>query len=546
MITISHIKPNFYLTFPYNADEVELVRNLPVRTWNKANKCWTVPELAAHTLEILPNVQWESEAKLAKVSVKKALLKLVDFKLADLANLNEVEYLRPYQRVGVNFMTFAKKSLLADDMGVGKTLQAITALIELGTERNLIIVPSTLKLNWDAEFKKHFDITPTIIGGTKKKRKELWQSDAKFIIANYDLFTVDRDWGDLPHTWDAIICDEIVYLKNHSAQRTKAIKKLKADVRIGLSGIPMETHLLEYHSIMEWVRPEVMTTYGRFKERYIEYDFDNTVLGYQNMEEFHQLTAPFVLRRTKDEVMPELPPKVYTPFPLEFDSKALKAYTAMADEDLEWLTNQTGEIFSTSPLDKAIRARQFVENPASLGFEDIKNIKLDWLKEIYAVTDKLVVFCCYLDTVDLLQKTFNTPYVMSSRTKTDDRVPMVDRYNAEDKAIFILTDAGKFGLNITGAANMVNFGHFYNPATMRQREDRLHRKGQEEQVHILNPYIVGTIDVGIREVAAMRQIENDALMDGVDKMSRARLSKIDFRKMMFGQSLRRKLEGKKY
>jgi SNF2 family DNA or RNA helicase len=81
---------------------------------------------------------------------------------------------------------------------------------------------------------------------------------------------------------------------------------------------------------------------------------------------------------------------------------------------------------------------------------------------------------------------------------------------------------------------------------MRQREDRLHRKGQEEQVHILNPYIVGTIDVGIREVAAMRQIENDALMDGVDKMSRARLSKIDFRKMMFGQSLRRKLEGKKY
>ena len=244
--------------------------------------------------------------------------------------------------------------------------------------------------------------------------------------------------------------------------------------------------------------------------------------------------------------MPELPPKVYTPFPLEFDSKALKAYTAMANEDLEWLTNQTGEIFSTEPLDKALRARQFVENPASLGFEDVKNIKLEWLKEIYAVTDKLVVFCCFLDTVDLLQKEFKTPYVISSKTKTDDRVPMVDRYNAEDKAIFILTDAGKFGLNITGASNMVNFGHFYNPATMRQREDRLHRKGQEEQVHILNPYIVGTIDVGIREISDMRQVENDALMDGVNKMSRARLSKIDFRKMMFGQSLRRKLEGKKY
>jgi SNF2 family DNA or RNA helicase len=81
---------------------------------------------------------------------------------------------------------------------------------------------------------------------------------------------------------------------------------------------------------------------------------------------------------------------------------------------------------------------------------------------------------------------------------------------------------------------------------MRQREDRLHRKGQEEQVHILNPYIKGTIDVGIREIAAIRQIENDALMEGVDTMTKARLSKVDFRKMMFGGSLKRRLEGKKY
>jgi SNF2 family DNA or RNA helicase len=537
------MKPNFMLQFPFNAEEVELVRNLPVRTWNKKLKCWLVPELAAHTLEVLPSVQWEAGAKEAKDSVTQALLKLVDFKLEELSDDN---YLRAYQQVGVNFLTFARKALLADEMGLGKTIQAISALIELGTKRNLIIVPATLKLNWDNEFQKHFDITPTLITGNKKQRKELWQSDNQFIVANYDLFTPDRDWDNLPHDWDAIVCDEVVYLKNHKAQRTKAIKKLKADVRFGLSGIPMETNLLEYHSIMQWVRPEIMTTYGRFKERYIDYDFDNTILGYKNMEEFHRLTASFVLRRTKDEVMPELPRKIYTDFPLEFDSKALKAYTAMANEDLDWLTAQTGESFSTAPLDKAIRARQFVENPASLGFEDIVNVKLEWLKGVYEVTDKLVVFCYFRDTVEMLQEVFNTEYVIYGGTDVDKRVPMVDHYNTQKKAIFILNDAGKFGLNITGAANLVNFGHFYNPATMRQREDRLHRKGQEEQVHILNPYIKGTIDVGIREIAAIRQIENDALMEGVDTMTKARLSKVDFRKMMFGGSLKRRLEGKKY
>jgi len=429
-------------------------------------------------------------------------------------------------------------------MGTGKTLQVLSALIELGTERNLIIVPATLKLNWVDEFMKHFGIIPTVIGGTKKQRQELWKSTNNFVIASYDIFA--NDWDDLPHTWDAIVCDEVVYLKTHSAQRTKTIKKLKADVRIGLSGIPMETHLLEYHSIFEWIRPEVIPSYGRLKERHIDYDFDGTVIGYKNMEEFHQLTAPFMLRRTKGEVMPELPLKIHTPFPLEFSPKALKAYKAMAEEDLAWLEQQTGTTFSDSPLDKTIRARQFVENPASLGFEDMPNVKLEWLKGIYEVTDKLVVFAYFRDTIEMLQEVFQTDYVIYGGTKIDERVPMVNDYNKQDHAIFILNDAGKFGLNITGAANMVNFGYVGNPATMIQREDRLHRRGQEEQVHILNPFIVGTIDVGIIELADIRQVENEALMNGADKMTKARLSKIDFRKMMYGGTLRSKLEGKKY
>lgn len=530
MISVAYKKPNFLLTFDFNQHDLKVVRALPVRNWIKDKKVWEVPELVAQTLNDIPELVWEKEAFNRKEVVEKAILKLVDYKFSTEGDENE--YLRPYQQIGVNFLIRAKKALLADDMGLGKSLQALQAIFDLELDNNLIICPATLKLNWANEFVKHFGIEPIVISGTAKKRQELWAQEGNFYIANYDI--ISKDWGVIKKEWDSIICDEAVYLKNPSAQRTKFVKRLKSDVKIGLSGMPIEINLLELHSILDWIRPEVLPSYNRFKYRYINYDWNGKITGYKNLEELHLLTSPYILRRKKQDVLKELPPKIYSDFPLELDKKTSKAYEAICDEFLQWLREQTGKNWHASVLEKIIRLRQFVEFPEIVGFDDLASVKLEWLKETYENVKKIVVFTYFRDSVELLRKEFNTDFILTGSTPNDDRVGIVERFNEADEGMFVLTDAGKFGLNITGAKYITNFGYFYNPATMLQREDRLHRIGQQETVNVLNPYIVGTIDEGIRSIFLKRKEEAHNFMEDSEKMSISNLSKEDFRKMVVG------------
>ncbi len=530
MISVTYSKPNFILSFDYNKTDLKIVRELPVREWNKEKKYWTVPELVVHTLDGLTNLNWEDNAWQVRNSIKKAILRLIDYKFADNENIDG--YLRPYQQTGVDFLCNAKKALLADDMGLGKSVQALQTLITLGTERNLIICPATLKLNWDNEFKKHFNIDPIIISGNAAQRKEKWNSVGKYFIANYDILA--RDWMDMPKEWDAIVCDEAVYLKNHSAQRTKLVKKLKSDVKIALSGMPIENQLMDLHSIIDWIRPEIIPSLYRFKGRYVDYAWNGSILGYKNIDELHMMTSPFILRRKKENVLKELPPKIHTDFPLEMDIKSKRAYKAIVNEFIQWLNEQTGKNWHASALEKIIRLRQFVEFPEIVGFDNLVNIKLQWLKDAYQNVGKLVVFTYFRGSVNLLQKEFNTDFILTGGTPQDERIPMVDRFNEAESGMFILTDAGKFGLNITGASHIANFGYFYNPATMIQREDRLHRIGQKDTVNVMNPYIINSIDEGIRDIFLKRAASANDFMDGSEKMSISKLTKKDFKRMVFG------------
>ena len=245
MIRIDYQAPFFTLDFPYNEGDLKLVQNLPVRQWNKTEKEWRVPRLASKSLEQLDQVIWTDKAKLAKQNVEATILKLVDLKFQE----GESDgLLRPYQTVGVEFLTFAKKGLLADDMGLGKSIQAIKAALDVSADKVLVLCPASLKWKWADEFKKHFNIDAFVVSGTKEERRAVWKSKAKYIIANYDLLHPNRDWDDMPHKWDVIIADEAVYLKNPKAIRTKRAIKLESDYKFALSGIYIENSL----SRLEW------------------------------------------------------------------------------------------------------------------------------------------------------------------------------------------------------------------------------------------------------------------------------------------------------
>ena len=413
----------------------------------------------------------------------------------------------------------------------GKSIQAITATLDIGAQKTLILCPATLKWNWHAEFVKHYGIEPLVITGDKKTRKDQWLSNEKFKIANYDLLT--HDWDEMPQEWDAIIADEAVFLKTHAAQRTKLAKKLKSDYRFALSGLPIENNLLEFHSIFEWARPDLLPNLFRFKYRYCIFGWDGSIIGYKNLDELHMLASPFVLRRTKQGVLKELPPKIYQDIPLEFGIQQRQAYEAIKDELLEWLKNETGKDWTQGALQKAIRLRQFVEFPSLVGI-NLLSCKLEWLEDLYNSTDKLVVFTFFRESARLLKEYFKTKFYLASEIDPQERIRLVNEFNATERGIFVSTDAGRFGINLTGVDKIVHFGYVYNPAVIKQREDRLHRIGQESVVNVFSPKIMGSIDEGICDIFLGRDREAQEFMEGSEQMALARLSRKDFIRMIEG------------
>lgn len=532
-ISIDCDADNFLLTFPYNLSDLATVRSLPVREWNKARKMWLVPLSAYRTLDSVKGI-WTDKAIDIRQQIDSTIMKLVDYKFQEVVNTNGSK-LYPYQLIGVHYLSAAKTALLADDMGLGKTIQSIQAVLMLGCKKVLILCPATLKGNWQRQLKEHFDIVGTIITGNITERKKQWLDSGQFVIVNYEL--LQRDWNIIPKTWDAILADEAVYLKNHFSNRTKLTKKLRAAYKFALSGIPIETSLLDFHSIMEWVNPKLLPSLFRFKERYCIKDWAGKVIGYKKVDEIHLLTSPFVLRRKKEEVLKELPPKIYSDFPLQLDEEGLAAYNELADDFIKWLKKEKKQKKSPFLLEaeKLIRLRQFVEFPLTVGFSDIKNVKLEWLDDIYLQTNKLIIFSYFVSSVQLLAERYKTPYVLMGSVPMDQRLPMLDHFNKNTaKSMLVCTDAGRFGLDMIGADTIVHFGYWYNPATILQREDRLHRIGQKNTVHVLRPCIDKTIDQGLINIYLGRASEALGFMDSNEKMSLAKLSIEDYEKLVFG------------
>lgn len=520
-------KHDFLLSFRWNEQDLETVRRLPVRSWDKDEKLWRVPEKAVLSLDSLLST-WSDVALAKKKQIKGNLLSLVDlkFQVGEERTTSAGTHLRNYQSVGVDFLTRAKQGLLCDDMGLGKSIQSIQTLIDLGTKKNLILCPATLKWNWHQEFQKHFGLEPTIITGNATKRKELWNSEAQYTIANYEI--LQHDWNVLPKKWDAIVLDEAVYVKSHKATRTKLTKKLKSDVRIALTGLPMELHLMEFHSIFDWAVPGLLPSLYKFKYRYCNFDMFGKIIGYKNIDELHLLTSPFLLRRTKKEVEKELPEKIIIDVPLEFSEEAGSYYKQLASQFFDELNG------SSNVLASLIKMQQFVEFPEILG-EKIPSRKLEWLDVLYAQTDKVVVFTRFLQSANRLISHYKTPYSITGETAQEKRLGMVNDFNAKDKGIMICTDAGKFGINLTGADTIVHFGYSYNPATQLQREDRLHRIGQTKTVTVFRPYLMHSIDEGIRKVFLSRDANIVEFLDASHKMSVAKLSKKEFMKLVWGE-----------
>jgi len=446
-------------------------------------------------------------------------------------NFNSI--LREYQRSGVNWMTFLKKygfgGILADDMGLGKTLQALVMLsLNRSAKPSLVICPKTLVYNWYNEVQKFTPhLKAIIIDGNSAERFQLINDIDQYDLAITSYNAVQKDVDYLAKTkFEFCIIDEAQYIKNPRTKTAKSVKSIPARYRLALTGTPIENNLMELWSIFDFLMPDLLGTEDEFKRRY-----DIPITKYNDKEVLNELRnriAPFILRRTKQEMLHELPPKIEQISYAHLTTEQLALYTKVLEQ-------VRSNVFSTVErkgfershieiLAALMRLRQVCNHPALLSADNSASKKLssgkleqfeELLEEAIDGDHKVLVFSQFTQMLHILAEYLDKKGLLYCYLdgQTRDRQRIIDRFNSDPsiKIFLISIKAGGFGLNLTSADTVIIFDPWWNPMVEMQAADRVYRIGQTRPVNVYKLITRGTIEEKILKL----QEKKKALFDDI-------------------------------
>ena len=420
--------------------------------------------------------------------------------------------LRYYQKTGFKWLSVLDHyhfgGILADDMGLGKTIQILAIILKYVNEikledaqeienkekrkTSIVISPSSLTLNWYNEAKKFApDLKVQVIGGTAKERREKIENldNYDLIITSYDLLKRDIDiYKNKKYKFRFAIADEAQYLKNSNTQNAKTIKSVIAQTKFALTGTPIENSLAELWSIFDFIMPGYLFSYKEFKssyERPIVKDQDEIAT-----KKLKMLIEPFVLRRTKKEVLTELPEKTITVLNNEMTKEQEEIYlnylSQAKKEVAEEIDLKGFEKSHIKILAALTRLRQICCHP-KLFIENYQGecSKLDQCMEILEdgieSGHKILLFSTYTSMFNIIEEELNKKKIkyfkLTGATKVEDRIKMVDEFNETDKVkVFLISlKAGGTGLNLTGADMVIHYDPWWNLSAENQATDRAYR-----------------------------------------------------------------------
>ena len=400
-----------------------------------------------------------------------------------------------------------------------------------GEVRNcLIVCPASLKYNWRDEISKFLNMDALVIGHKCKNaqdREKQWIATGyPFKIVNYE--TVARDLYCEPkkndnriscakavlNSFDMVVFDEIHMLKHHSSQRTLACRQFNAKYKVGLTGTPLDGRLEEIHSIFQILKPGLFVSKQKFMERYAEYDYFGAVKGYHHIKEVSDKIAPYYLRRLKEEVLKDLPPKIHKDMMVELSPKNMKAY-----KDLVKKKNEITE--NASAMELVMRARQFLDFPEILGLHNSSDkyaVFKELLDELVKENNhKVIIFSQYTNTLHWLMKNLESEYknilVIDGSVDPEERQEICKKFNSDQKyRILIGSNAMSTGLNLQAADDVINYTADFSPAIMKQREDRAYRCGVTHTVTVYDFVCMDTVDERVRNILTRKQTVNNALL----------------------------------
>jgi superfamily II DNA or RNA helicase len=413
--------------------------------------------------------------------------------------------LRHYQQQGVSWLGFLRSAglggILADDMGLGKTLQTLCVL----GPRSLVVCPTSVLPNWASELQR---FRPSLKVSTYHGPGRTLDESADVTITTYSILRLDAAVLS-GRTWDAVVLDEAQAIKNPESQVARAAFGLKANFRLALSGTPLENRLEELWSLMHYTNPGLLGGRRQFDEKVARPIADGQTAA---AEQLRRRLRPFILRRLKRDVAPELPPRTESVMHVSLDERERAVYDAVmaaTRKEVVALLNEGGSVIKA--LEALLRLRQAACHPALVpGQQANTSSKVQTLVEALstAVSDghKALVFSQWTSLLDLIETPLKGAGIAFERLdgSTPNRGEVTARFQGADGAPVMLMSlkAGGTGLNLTAADHVFLMDPWWNPQVEAQAADRAHRIGQERPVMVYRLVSQGTVEeriLGLQE-----------------------------------------------
>ena len=436
--------------------------------------------------------------------------------------------LRDYQKEGFQWLSTMNDlhfgGILADDMGLGKTIQIMSLLESNEHHFSIIICPASLILNWLDEFDKFSShLKVTCVMGSAKERKEIIKSYKQFdvMITSYDYIRKDYEqYKDI--VFDFIVLDEAQYIKNQKTKNAIAVKSLEGKQRYALTGTPIENSLAELWSIFDFLNKDYLYNYRYFKSHYeapIVKDHDEEV-----QTQLQKMISPFVLRRTKNEVLKDLPDKIENTVLVDFSEDEKKLYLAHLAQANQLLKTLDGSKDRIQILAMLTKLRQICCEPRIV-FDDVKHMSskmeacLNIIQTYKDNNKKIIVFSSFKSLLNLLAKELDKSktsyYMLTGDTDKADRKGLVDAYQNDDTTVFLISlKAGGTGLNLTAAEGVIHFDPWWNMSAQNQATDRAYRIGQKNKVFVYKLIMADSIEEKIQTLQAAKKDLADRFVEG--------------------------------
>ncbi len=442
--------------------------------------------------------------------------------------------LLPYQMDGIAFAVGAGRAILADDMGLGKTIQGIGVAElmarEAGVGKVLVICPTSLKSQWRAEIDRFSDRDVQLILGSAEERAEQYDNDRFFTICNYE--QVLRDLLPIERVkWDLIILDEGQRIKNWEAKTSNTVKSLKSPFALVLSGTPLENRLDELYSVVEFIDDRRLAPAFRFFNRHRVVEDNGKVIGYKNLDELRANLKPILLRRTREAVLDQLPPRTTeivrippTAEQADLHNGHMRTVASISRKpyitEMDMLRLRTALLMCRMSADSTFLVDKQTPSYSS------KLAHLETLlKDLFAEDGrKAVLFSEWTTMLNLIEpilKKLKLDFVrLDGSVPQKKRQQLVHRFqNESDCKLFITTNAGSTGLNLQAANTVINIDLPWNPAILEQRIARAHRMGQKRPVQIYVLVTENTLEESLLNTLANKQDLALAALDADSEVS---------------------------